>query len=58
MGEKRDRDRDRERKGRGVLGNVAVDKDIAWTCAGENRFWDARVGASEPEDLFGMNMKV
>ena len=43
--------RDAREKG-DVLCNVAVDKDVAWTCACEDGFGDARVGAADPEDLW------
>lgn len=34
-----------------LVGNVAVNEDIAWTRGSYDTFWDTRVGASEPEDL-------
>lgn len=38
-----------------LLGDVAVDKDVAGACTGEDRLWDARVGAPDPEDLHGVS---
>lgn len=34
-----------------LVRNVAVNEDIARTGGRYDTFWDARVGASEPEDL-------
>ena len=34
-----------------LVRNVAVNEDIAWTRSSYDTFWDARVRASEPEDL-------
>jgi hypothetical protein len=34
------------------LCDVAVYEDVIWTSVCDDRLWDARVCASEPEDLF------
>jgi hypothetical protein len=34
-----------------LVRDVAVDEDVAWTRGSHDAFWDARVRASEPEDL-------
>jgi hypothetical protein len=34
-----------------LVRDVAVNEDITWTRCSYDTFWDARVRASEPEDL-------
>jgi hypothetical protein len=34
-----------------LVRDVAVDEDVAWPRSSHDAFWDARVRASEPEDL-------
>lgn len=34
-----------------LVRDVAVDEDVAWARGSHDAFWDARVRASEPEDL-------